>query len=257
MDAGSTLAVDIMKRIREAILTGQLVPDETYTLDKIANKIGMHVSRTPVKEALIRLAEDGMVEFCRGRGVRVHKASLKDLEELFQLRLMLEVPATYRAAVRADDKTLYKLETRLAGMRLAAKESDRLRKTEGLEELGLQERLLEVNLDFVEHDTMFHELIIGAGGNERLVRTVRMWRHLITATGAWMYIHQRGISTVMREHEPVLEAIRNRAPVAAAQYMYAHLTQTGTQLLQELEHAADDGSSFDPSWYEGVAVPEM
>src|SRR4051812_1754980 len=68
LDAASTVAADIMKKIRQAIITGQLESDQTYTLDKIAAE--MHVSRTPVREALIRLADDGMVEFSRGHGVR-------------------------------------------------------------------------------------------------------------------------------------------------------------------------------------------
>ncbi len=56
------------------------------------------VSRSPVHEALISLSDQGMVAFERNRGVRVLQTTAHDLEEVFSLRMLLEVPATFRAA---------------------------------------------------------------------------------------------------------------------------------------------------------------
>src|SRR4051794_323207 len=91
-----------LEQVRTAILNGELPPDTFTTADKIAASLG--VSRTPVREALLRLEQAGMVRIERTQGVRILPVSPKDLEDSFQLRLMLEVPATYRAAQRMGKK---------------------------------------------------------------------------------------------------------------------------------------------------------
>ena len=82
--------------IRRAIISGQLLPGSIHSIYKIAETLG--ASRSPVREALVKLAEQGMVSFERNRGVRILSTSLHDLEEILSLRLLLDVPATRRAA---------------------------------------------------------------------------------------------------------------------------------------------------------------
>src|SRR6185437_3348958 len=88
----------------------------------LADQLG--VSRTPVREALIKLAQQGMVRFERNRGVRVLLTSLHDLEEVFALRLLLEPPAVGRAVARLDAAQCRELRRLLAHMERAARADD-------------------------------------------------------------------------------------------------------------------------------------
>ena len=81
---------------------------------RLAERFG--VSRTPVREALLLLERQGVVRFERNRGVRVLETSVHDLEEVFTLRLLLEVPATYRACGLLTAEDLDALERELAAM---------------------------------------------------------------------------------------------------------------------------------------------
>jgi len=90
----------VLSALRAAVITGELAPGSLYSVQTLADQLG--VSRTPVREALIKLAQQGMVRFERNRGVRVLLTSLHDLEEVFALRLLLEPPAVRRAVTRLD-----------------------------------------------------------------------------------------------------------------------------------------------------------
>ena len=104
----STLAARAHDAIRAAIVDGRLAAGERYSVARLAERFG--VSRTPVREALLLLERQGVVRFERNRGVRVLETSVHDLEEVFTLRLLLEVPATYRACALLTDDDLAALQ---------------------------------------------------------------------------------------------------------------------------------------------------
>ena len=96
--AESSLTARVRESIRQAIIDGSLEPGSLHSVQSLADIF--KVSRTPVREALIDLAGADMVEFERNRGVRILETSVHDLEEILVLRILLEVPATHRAAGR-------------------------------------------------------------------------------------------------------------------------------------------------------------
>ncbi|MCL4286485.1 MAG: GntR family transcriptional regulator, partial [Thermoleophilia bacterium] len=147
--------------IREAIIDGRLAPGSLHSVQSLASSFG--VSRTPVREALIDLEGRGMVRFERNRGVRILQTSIHDLEEILSLRILLEVPAAYRAAEQATEETATELSDELMAMRKAARERD--------------ERTM------MEHDRRFHEIINEASGNSRLAVYVDSLRDLILTRG--------------------------------------------------------------------------
>jgi DNA-binding GntR family transcriptional regulator len=243
----ASVADQIMRVVREAITKGILVPGERYSVEDVAERLGLPVSRTPVREALVRLADDGLVRFERNRGIRILKGTVTDLVELFQLRISVEVAAAYRAAQHVDGMLVHELDRELFAMAGAA------RARAELADGGTVEDLERINRDFVEHDTKFHELILGAAGNQRLVHAVRNWRDITTAIGGWKLAESNHLNTVLAEHERVVKALRNQNPHETAEAMYEHLKKTGTMLMEELQKIA--GGTFDSTWYEGVAVP--
>ena len=98
------------------------LPGSLHSVAELAETLG--VSRTPVREALIELASRGMVQFERNRGVRILQTSIHDLEEIFEIRLMLEVPATAQAVGRMSPAEIRALRGQLTLMEQAAAAGD-------------------------------------------------------------------------------------------------------------------------------------
>jgi DNA-binding GntR family transcriptional regulator len=127
----------------------------------LATQLG--VSRTPAREALIKLAQQGMVRFERNRGVRVLQTSLHDLEEVFTLRLLLEVPATRRACQQIDEGGRRELRRLYQAMERSARADDEYR--------------------MWEHDRRFHLVLLQAAGNMRLAEYVDGLRDMVLRRG--------------------------------------------------------------------------
>src|SRR3569832_1031446 len=108
MSLESTKADDIAGLIEEAIVSGELVPGSVLRQEQLSERFG--VSRTPVREALRRLAALGLVSFEPNRGVRVRTLSRDDLREAFLVRAELEALVTEEAARKMTRETLEELE---------------------------------------------------------------------------------------------------------------------------------------------------
>jgi len=108
MSLESTKADDIAGLIEEAIVSGELVPGSVLRQEQLSERFG--VSRTPVREALRRLAALGLVSFEPNRGVRVRTISHDDLREAFLVRAELEALVTEEAARKMTPEALDELE---------------------------------------------------------------------------------------------------------------------------------------------------
>ena len=87
--------------IKERIVRGRLTPNTTVDESEIANELGM--SRTPVREALLRLQTESLVDIARGRGIRVLPISITDMREAYQVISGLEMVAVQLLSERAPD----------------------------------------------------------------------------------------------------------------------------------------------------------
>jgi len=218
-----------VEQIRKAIRNGDLAPNSFTTAEKLASEMGM--SRTPVREALLRLEQADMVRIERNQGVTILPVTTQDLEDAFQLRFMLEVPAAYRAAEQAGtlgESTWENLQKELDDMTAAAKKGD--------------------YTGFMECDERFHELIHGATGNRRLPRVVREIRQAITDRGALTEKRLLDLGTLVGEHEAVRDAMLNRDPATAAAAMSDHLRNTYVRILDVKWPHQPDQPWFNPSF---------
>lgn len=207
----SSLTDRVRDSIRQAIIDGQLAPGSLHSVQALANIF--NVSRTPVREALIDLAGAGMVEFERNRGVRILETSVHDLEEILVLRILLEVPAAFRAASQIDDEGLRLLDSEMKLMSKAARSGD--------------------ESEMMRHDRVFHEIINSASGNSRLADYVDSLRDLILTRGVSTVDRTRSLKDIVTEHRAILEALNQRDPAAAADAMKAHLVNTSALLLEQ------------------------
>lgn len=210
-DAGRRLTDRAREALRTAIIDGRLVPSRLYSVAELAADLG--VSRTPVREALITLERERMVRLERNRGFRVLQTSLHDLQEIFALRLLLEVPSTYLATGQMRPEERARPGVELAAMREAADARDEQR--------------------MWHHDRRFHRVIHEASGNLRLASDVDRLRDIVLSKGATTAPLSRSLSAVVDEHEAIAVAIVAGAPAAAAAAMKDHVLHTGTLLLAQ------------------------
>lgn len=206
-----SLAVQVQRAVMDAIAAGELAPGSLHSVAKLAERL--QVSRSPVREALITLSEQGMVAFERNRGVRILESTARDLEEVFSLRILLEVPATYRAAQRMEVADVERLRAALG----TAEEFAAAGSVQAQQEM----------------DGRFHRVILEAAGNGRLAGVVDgLWAHQrvrgITTAG-----RTRGLRAIYDEHRAVYERIVAGDARGAAAAMRRHLETAGRLLLAQ------------------------
>lgn len=213
-----SLTERVGEALRDAINSGTLRAGELHSANEIAEQLG--VSRTPVREALLVLADAGMVRLERNRGFRVLRRSPEHIAEVFQLRLMLEVPAARYAASRAGPGLAAQLRAQLDAMHAAAAADDE----------PLVSRL----------DRGFHELVLNVSQNRMLTSIVAGLRDQLLAVGASTADRSRSLADIADEHEPILAALSARDPDGAAAALAYHLRHTGALLTAQV--AAENGA---------------
>ena len=197
-DAGQVSLTDrVYDELMRAIRAGELQPGTMHSVVEISGRLG--VSRTPVREALLRMASNGMVRFERSRGVRILEVSTRDIEEIYSLRMMLEVPSAYRAAELLTDELLGPVEEAFDRMREATAAGD-----ESLFQAADVD--FHVALSEATHNEILHELYRAAS-----VHLQKRLEHIYTDTGcllASQSTHERLLRNVVaQEPRKALETI--------------------------------------------------
>ncbi|WP_345457337.1 GntR family transcriptional regulator [Nocardioides marinquilinus] len=211
-DAGS-LADGVARAVRDGIASGALDPAHTYSVYRLADDLD--VSRSPVREAMLRLAEAGLVEIERNRGFRVVLPRARDVEEIFEVRLALEPPAAGRAARAGCPDAVTCLRT----MDDAARAGD--------------------EPAFWDADRALHRALLLAAGNGRAAAIVEQLRSTTALLGPPTTATGRSLREIHAEHAPIVTAVGDADPVAAEAAMRAHLEHTGALLVRRLRPAED------------------
>jgi DNA-binding GntR family transcriptional regulator len=225
-----SLTDQVAARLRAAVRDGRLEPGRLYSAYRLADELG--VSRSPVREALLRLAEVGLVRFERNRGFRVLLPAPEDLAEVFAVRLALEVPAVRRVARRADPAVVAELRAELDAMTAAAAAGDEAR--------------------FMAHDQRLHAVVLAAAGNRRAAAIVANLRDVTRLSGASTAAVSRSLADIRAEHEPVLDAVARGDADAAAAALTAHLEHTGRLLVAQAAREQGSAVDADALWREVV-----
>lgn len=231
-DPSVSLTERAIQAVRASIRNGKMVSGELYSVNQVALELG--VSRSPVRDALLRLEETGVIKFERYRGFRLLLHSPRDLAQIFAVRLALEIPAARSAATRATAEQLVAIRIEREALERAAIADD--------------------EPDFMLHDQRLHRAILDCAGNAYASRIIDSIRDTTRLGGASTVKHSRGLIEIFEEHLPIIEAIEHQDADAAGQAMSAHLTRTGTLLLQKaLEaHGVDAEAQSRQLWQEIV-----
>jgi DNA-binding GntR family transcriptional regulator len=195
--------------IRDQILSGQHAQGDWLRESDLAAAIG--VSRTPVREALLRLGAEGLVRHERHRGAQVQGCSAKDLDEVFSLRAVLEPWGCRLAATvsgRGTDGAADVLATLADAMETAA--SRRRPDLDAITDL----------------DSKFHLAILDQSGNARLVTFVSSLVHVPMAWRAYSYYSTEALWRSLGQHHDLVDALRAGDPDWAESVMRAHVLAT-------------------------------
>lgn len=209
------------RELRLRILEGRLSPGTTLLEAEVAALLAM--SRTPIREALIRLEDEGLVIVTPRRGFTVRALSLDDLAEIYEVFSALEVRAARLAARRGlDPATAERLSGLLTAMERATARGDIVR--------------------WSHLDDDFHAGLVAASGNGRLEATIRQcWDQQYRARMSIVPLRPRPDRSDA-EHRLILEAIRARDAEAAERLLGAHRDRADTQTLSLLRGASATGA---------------
>ena len=188
--------------LRQEILRGELAPGDLLAESAVAVRLG--VSRVPVREALFTLEREGLVVFGPTGRAFVREPTSADFEELFALRLTLE-PMAARLAARRGRVDVLPLEANIAA-------TARAKTIEEVTRLDLE----------------FHELILKAAGNARLLKLwlslrseLELWLSRLHRQHQWKTRGTRG--ETVGAHRLLLSVLRTESPAAAERLMREHI----------------------------------
>lgn len=199
--------------LRERIIARQFKPGERLIQDEIADLLG--ISRTPVRDALQKLAAEGFVTFSPHKGAFVTDFSTNELQEIYAVRIALESYAARLAAERITDAELLQLDALLAQMAQAREQAS----------FSL---LFELN-------RKFHMAIYAAARQQRLFELIANYLELAQRYRLMFHRLENRAEHTVDEHQEILTALRRHDAGAADRLTRAHLQQTQVALIAAME----------------------
>jgi DNA-binding GntR family transcriptional regulator len=205
----------VYERLRQALIDLTFTPGEPLREAALVERFG--VSKTPIREALVRLERDGLVEVAPYRGARARSYSPDDLRQLYEVREILQTECVRRAAESADGELLVALEQNVASSAAALKHGDQKAVSERLDE--------------------FDELLLGQLRNGMLTDLLdRLQAHLkrIGTAGA----DPDRLEASVEAHREILRAITAQDAASAQHLVRRHLQRVLDDQLQAIETSA-------------------
>ena len=206
----------IYEHLKHAIIMGDMTPEEIYSEQMIADKL--KVSRTPVREAVLQLRFENLVDVFSGRGFSVRPIHFFDVQQIIQARTAIE-SASLRALIIGLDTV------------------------EGQEILEQMEQCVkqdmpamisdENNYNFMRADMEFHMLSVSFTGNEFFIQTMNMMRTRLEQASIQSLDRQQRPIAAISEHERIFSAVKRRDTDGAIRALVEHLNMT-ENILREV-----------------------
>ncbi|MFD5326014.1 GntR family transcriptional regulator [Streptomyces sp. NPDC127092] len=187
--------------LRAALIAGELRPGSVYSAPGLAAELG--VSATPVREAMLDLAREGLVEPVRNKGFRITEVSERELDQCTELRMLIEVPTVGRVTELAGREQLEELRPLAEDIVVKAREHNLI--------------------GYLEADRLFHLTLLGLAGNDRLVETVGDLRKRSRLYGLTGLDEAGKLVSSAEEHLELLDLMISGDRQAAEACMLRHL----------------------------------
>ena len=200
----SSLRDQVLAVLRQRLVSGELKPGKIYSAQAMAAELG--VSGSPVREAMLTLVNQGLMEPVRNRGFLVVATSEQERVDIYEMRLWLEVPAMAKLA---------------AGPEVVAAHCERFRKL--VAHIVAAAEVGDV-VEFLDKDREFHLGLTQLLGNSRLTTTIADLRDQTRLYGLEYLKEQGSLVHSAVEHEGILDALLAGDSTSTAALMTAHIS---------------------------------
>lgn len=197
----TSLRERVAESLRAALVSGRMVPGTTYSIPALAEQFG--VSATPVREAMLDLVNEGIMSAVPNKGFRVVELSDAELDQITELRRLLEVPTVGELAGAIDRAAIRRLRSLAAAVSDAARRGD--------------------VVGYVEADRELHLALLAEAGNPRLVEMVGRLRDQSRLYGLEQLAADGVLVDSAAEHIRLIDALESGDRRAAERVMAHHL----------------------------------
>ena len=211
-----TLQEQAYDYLKNAILDGSLAKDVNHSETSFAELLG--ISRTPVREAIFKLRQEGFLESIPGCGFRVKKLSTEDIQDFYEMRSAVEAYCAYLIAEKQKSGEKIKIIEEMKHL------------------LSIQKIFIENNTeqnkftidDYVESDDKFHELIVQASGNRQFIEIIGNMRGRIKFLAKRSLLFEDRLLEAYKEHAEIAEYIEKGKPEQAYESIISHFKRAGS-----------------------------
>ena len=191
----------VFRTLREAILTGELKPGERLMEMQLAAKLG--VSRTPIREAIRMLQQEGLAVTLPRRGAEVAAMTEKDMEDVLKIREALEILAVQLASEKITAEQITQLEEKLTAFEEAVKTAE-------------VKQIAQTDIDF-------HDFIYDAAENPRLVGMLNNLREQIYRYRVEYLKDEKNYPRLIEEHKQIIIGLKERNKDYVVEMMKKHM----------------------------------
>lgn len=235
---GTLLPEKIYAHLRTKLLAGELPPGARLDYKKISIEMG--VSTTPVREAMGKLASEGLVDLIPRAGAIVRKLGAQEAVQLYGVREAIESYAASKAAEKISEARLLQLQELLARMRSLI-----TRSFNGKGQVMTGDNLSE----FLQSDLAFHMTIIEAAGNPRLTKLAGDSHIHSRIFGVERFGHNQELMEEADEtHHQIFDALKNRDAARASSLVSKHIQRSLELTLTHIDHTPHE------SWWKSEAI---
>ncbi|MFZ9987177.1 MAG: GntR family transcriptional regulator [Candidatus Nanopelagicales bacterium] len=197
----TSLRERVAESLRAALVSGRMAPGTTYSIPALAEQFG--VSATPVREAMLDLVNEGIVAPVPNKGFRVVELTDAELDQITELRRLLEVPTVGALAGAIDRSSIKRLRSLASAVSDAARRGD--------------------VVAYVEADRELHLALLAGAGNPRLVEIVGRLRDQSRLYGLEQLAAEGVLVDSANEHVQLIDALESGDRRAAERVMAHHL----------------------------------
>lgn len=191
----------VFEKLRNAILSGQLKPNERLMEIQLAEKLG--VSRTPIREAIRKLELEGLVTMIPRKGAYVSKVSLEEIIDTFEVRVPLEALAMTLAIDNFTEEDIKDLEESQNNFIKACRDKD-------IESI-------------TKYDSEIHRKIHMLSKNNKLISIMESLNEVLSRFRMIYFYEFIHSESIIKQHEEIIEAIKNKNVKDSVNAMKKHL----------------------------------